>query len=92
MGINAVEAKQWLDTSYGDSAVRKTTMADWCVGFNRGRTSTHIGGRCGRSKATILFFSFHFHLFSHDTLIRDRIEKHFFTCKDNVIFSVIFYE
>ena len=31
MGKNTVEAKQWLDKRYGDSAPGKLTIIDWYV-------------------------------------------------------------
>ena len=33
MGKNTVEAKQWLDKCYGDSALGKSTIIDWYAEF-----------------------------------------------------------
>ena len=35
MGKNTVEAEQWLDQRYGDSAPRKSTIIDWYAEFKR---------------------------------------------------------
>lgn len=40
MGKNTIEAKQWLDKHYGDSAPGKSTIIDWYAEFKRGRTNT----------------------------------------------------
>ena len=40
MGKNTVEAKQWLDKPYGDSAPVKSTIIDWYFEFKRGRKNT----------------------------------------------------
>ena len=39
-GKNTVEAKQWLEKLYGDSAPGKSTIIDWYAEFKRGRTNT----------------------------------------------------
>ena len=36
---NTVEAKQWLDKRYGDSAPGKSTIIDWYAEYKRGRTN-----------------------------------------------------
>ena len=41
MGINTVEAKQWLDKRYENSASEKSTIIDCYAEFKRGRTNTH---------------------------------------------------
>ena len=38
MGKNTVEANQWLDKHYGDSAPGKSTITDWYAEFKRDRT------------------------------------------------------
>ena len=50
MGKNTVEAKQWLDKRFGDSAPGKSTIIDWYAEFNRGRTNTDDAERSGRPK------------------------------------------
>ena len=40
MGKHTVEAKQWLDKHYGDSAPKKSTIIDWYAEFKRGPTNT----------------------------------------------------
>ena len=54
MGKNTVEAKQWLDKRYGDSAPEKTTMINWYAEFERGRKNTHDDERSGRPKSAVI--------------------------------------
>ena len=54
MGKNTVEAKQWLDKRYGDSAPGKSTIIDWYVKFKRGRTNTDDAGRSGHPKSSVV--------------------------------------
>ena len=35
VGKNTIEAKQWLDKRYGDSAPGKSTIIDWNAEFKR---------------------------------------------------------
>ncbi|KOX77735.1 hypothetical protein WN51_10524 [Melipona quadrifasciata] len=51
MEKNTVEAKQWLDESYGDSAPGKSTIIDWYAKFKRGRANTDDAERSGRPKS-----------------------------------------
>ena len=46
-GKNTVEAKQWLDKHYGDSAPEKSTIIDWYHEFKRGRKKTDDAERSG---------------------------------------------
>ena len=54
MGKNTVEAKQWLDKRYGDSAPGKSTIIDWYSEFKRGRTNTDNAERSGRPKSAFV--------------------------------------
>ena len=53
-GKNTVEAKQWLDKRYGDSAPGKSTIIDWYAEFNRGRTNTDDAECSDRSKSAVI--------------------------------------
>ena len=48
MEKNTVEAKQWLDKRYKDSARGKSTIIGWYVEFKRGRTNTDNAERSDR--------------------------------------------
>ena len=54
MGKNTLEAKQWLDKPYGDSAPGKSTIINWYAEFKRGRTNTNDVERSGRSKSAVV--------------------------------------
>ena len=54
MGKNTVEAEQWLDKRYGDSAPGKSTIIDWYAKFKRGRTNTDDAERSGRPKSVVV--------------------------------------
>ena len=54
MGENTVEAKQWVDKRYGDSAPGKSTIIDWYTEFKRGRTNTDDAERSGRPKSAVV--------------------------------------
>ena len=41
MGKNTVQAKQWLDKCYSDSALSETTVKRWYADFKRGHTDTN---------------------------------------------------
>ena len=45
---NTVQAQQWLEKCYGDSAPSKTTICRWYAEFKRGRTDTDDAERSGR--------------------------------------------
>ena len=53
-GKNTVEAKQWLDKRYGDSAPGKSTIIDWYAEFKRGRTNTDDAERSGSPKSAVV--------------------------------------
>lgn len=48
MGKNTVQAQQWLEKCYPDSAPSKTTICRWFAEFKRGRTNTEDAERSGR--------------------------------------------
>ena len=54
MGKNTVEAKQWLDKRYGESAPGKSTIIDCYAEFKRGRTNTDHAKRSGRPKSAVV--------------------------------------
>ena len=54
VGKNTVEAKQWLDKRYGDSAPGKSTIIDWYAEFERGRTNTDDAERSGCLKSAVV--------------------------------------
>ena len=54
MDKNTVEAKQWLDKHYGDSAPGKSTIIDCYAESKRGRTNTDDAERSGRPKSAIV--------------------------------------
>ena len=45
---NTVQAQQWLEKCYGDSASSKTTIFRWYAEFKRGGTDTEDAERSGR--------------------------------------------
>ena len=47
MGENTVQAQQWLDKCYPDSAPSKKTICRWYADFKRGRTDTNDAERSG---------------------------------------------
>ena len=54
MGKNTVEAKQWLDKRYRDSATGKSTIIDWYIKFKRGLTNADDAKRPDRSKSAVV--------------------------------------
>ncbi|XP_015182495.1 PREDICTED: putative uncharacterized protein FLJ37770 [Polistes dominula] len=48
MEKNTVQAKQWLEKCYGDSAPSEATMKHWFADFKRGRRDTDDAKRSGR--------------------------------------------
>jgi len=54
MGKNTVQAKQWLDKCYSDSAPSETTVKRWYADFKRGRTNTNDVQRSGRPNSVIV--------------------------------------
>ena len=53
MKKNTVQAQQWLEKYYGDSAPSKTTICRWYAEFKRGRTDTEDAERSGRSNEVL---------------------------------------
>ena len=51
---NIVEAKQWFDKRYADSAPGKSTIIDWYAEFKRGCTNTDDAERSGRPKSAVV--------------------------------------
>ena len=54
MKKNTVEAKQWLDKRYGDSAPGKSTIIDWYAEIKRGCANTVDAERSGRPKSAVV--------------------------------------
>ena len=54
MRKNAIEAKQWFDKRYGDSASGKSTIIDWYAEFQHGHTNTDDAERSGRPKSALI--------------------------------------
>ena len=48
MDKNTVEARQWLDKCYPDSALLRKMLEKWFADFKRGRTNTDDSERSGR--------------------------------------------
>ena len=53
MAKNTVEAKQWLDKRYGNSAPGKSTIINWYAEFKRDHTNTDDAERSGRPKSAV---------------------------------------
>ena len=51
---NTVEAEQWLDKLYGDSAPGKSIIIDWYAEFEPGRTNTDDAERSSRPKSAVV--------------------------------------
>ena len=54
MGKNTIEAKQWFDKRYGDSAPWKSTIIDWYAEFKRSRINTDVAKRSRRPKSAVV--------------------------------------
>ena len=54
MGKNTVQAQQWLEKCYPDSAPSKTTICRWYADFKRGRTDTNDAERSGRPNEAVI--------------------------------------
>ncbi|XP_067145300.1 protein GVQW3-like [Centruroides vittatus] len=54
MGKSTVEAKQWLDKHYGDSAPGKLTVIDWYAEFKHGWTNTDDAEHPGHPKSAVV--------------------------------------
>ncbi|KAF7278468.1 hypothetical protein GWI33_008372 [Rhynchophorus ferrugineus] len=50
MGKHSVQAKQWLEKYFKDSASSETTIKRWFADFKRGRRDTDDAERSGRPK------------------------------------------
>ena len=48
-----MQAQQWLEKCYGDSAPSKTTICWWYAEFKRGRTDTEDAERSGRPNEVV---------------------------------------
>ena len=53
MGKNTVQAKQWLEKCYGDSAPSETTIKRWFADFKRGCRDTDDAERSGRPNEAV---------------------------------------
>ena len=51
---NTVQAQQWLEKCYPDSAPSKTTICRWCADFKRGRTDTNDAECSGRPNEAVI--------------------------------------
>ena len=54
MGKNTVQAKQWLDKCYSDSAPLETRVKRWYADFKRGRTDTNDAEHSGRPNSAVV--------------------------------------
>jgi len=53
MEKNTVQAKEWLEKCYGDSAPSETTINRWFADFKRGRRDTGDAKRSGRPNEAV---------------------------------------
>ena len=53
MKKNTLQAQQWLEKFYGDSAPWKTTICPWYAEFKRGRTDNEDAERSGRPNQVV---------------------------------------
>ena len=54
MWKSTVEAKQWLDKRYEESAPEESTIIDWYAEFKRGRTKSDNAERSGHPKSAAI--------------------------------------
>ena len=54
MGENDVQAKQWLDKCYSDSAPLETTVKRWYVDLKRSRTDTNDAECSSRQNSAVV--------------------------------------
>ena len=54
MGKNTVQAKQWLDKCYSDSAPSETTVKRWYADFKRSPTDTNDAKRSGHRNSAVI--------------------------------------
>ena len=52
--INTVQAKQWFDKCYLDSAPSETTVKRWYADFKHGYTDTNDGERLGHPNLAVV--------------------------------------
>ena len=53
-GENTVQAKEWLDKCYSDSALPETTVKRWYADIKRGRTDTNKAERSGHPNSLVV--------------------------------------
>ena len=53
-GENTVQAKQWIDKFYSDSAPPETTVKRWYTDFKRSRTDTNDAERPGHLNSAVV--------------------------------------
>ena len=53
MKTKTVQAQQWLEKCYGDSAPSKTIICRWYADFKRGRTDTEDAERSDRPNEVV---------------------------------------
>ena len=54
IGKNTVQAKQWLDKCYSDSALSETAFKRWYTDFKRGWTDTNDAEPSGRPNSAVV--------------------------------------
>ena len=54
MGKNTIQAKQWLDNCYSDSAPSETMVKRWYTDFKRGHTDTNNAEYSGRPNSAVV--------------------------------------
>ena len=54
MGKNSVQAKQWLDKYYSESAPSESTVKSWYTDFKRSRTGTNDAERSDRPNSAVV--------------------------------------
>ena len=54
MGTNTVQAKQWLDKCYSDSAPSGTMVKRWYADFKHSHTDTNDAERSGCPKSAVI--------------------------------------
>ena len=57
-GKNTVQAKQWFNKCYSDSALSETTVTRWYVDFKRDLTGTNDAERSGRPNSAVVLENF----------------------------------
>ena len=54
MGKNTVQAKQWLDKCYSDSAPLETMVKRWYADLKHGCRNTNNAGHSGHPNSTVV--------------------------------------